>query len=98
MIRVVLPAHLRALAHCEREISVEAVADRSAAVLDAVERAVPDAAGHHARPAHRRAPAVRPVLRLRGGPVARPTRRRRCRPRSPTGKEPFLVIGAMAGG
>ena len=40
MIRVLLPAHLRQLAHCEREVLVEAEATQRA-VLDALERQYP---------------------------------------------------------
>ncbi len=96
MIRVVLPAHLRQLARCDREISVDAEATQRA-VLDALERRYPTLRGTLRDPAtgQRRAfvrffaceqdlshePPDAPLP----GPVAE-------------GKEPFRVVGAMAGG
>jgi molybdopterin converting factor small subunit len=98
MIRVLLPAHLRQLAHCDREVSVsvEAVVTQRA-VLDALES---------------RYPALRGTLRDPGTGQRRPfVRFFACEedlshepPDAPlpeavaAGKEPFLVIGAMAGG
>jgi molybdopterin synthase sulfur carrier subunit len=96
MIRVVLPAHLRQLAHCDREISVDAAATQRA-VLDALEGRYPMLRGTLRDPAtgQRRAfvrffaceqdlshePADAPLPDA----VAE-------------GKEPFRVVGAMAGG
>lgn len=98
MIRVVLPHHLRTLARVGREVEVSvdgAVTQRS--ILDAVEREYPMLRGtirDHAT--HRRRPFVRFFA---------------CRedlsnedPDTPVpaavsaGEEPFLVVGAMAGG
>jgi molybdopterin synthase sulfur carrier subunit len=96
MIRVVLPAHLRQLAHCDREISVDAAATQRA-VLDALEGRYPMLRGTLRDPAtgQRRA-FVRffaceqdlshePADALLPDAVAE-------------GKEPFRVVGAMAGG
>jgi sulfur-carrier protein len=96
MIRVVLPAHLRQLAHCDREISLDAAATQRA-VLDALEGRYPMLRGTLRDPAtgQRRAfvrffaceqdlshePADAPLPDA----VAE-------------GKEPFRVVGAMAGG
>jgi molybdopterin converting factor small subunit len=96
-VRVVLPAHLRQLAHCDREITVDCAADTLGGVLDAIEERYPVLRGtmrdqHNGK---RRAfvrffaceedishePADAP---LPAAVVA--------------GREPFLVIGAMAGG
>ncbi|MDQ1721338.1 MAG: sulfur-carrier protein [Pseudonocardiales bacterium] len=96
MIRVVLPAHLRQLAHCDREVLVDSAATQRA-VLDAVEL---------------RYPALRGTLRDPGTGERRPfVRFFACEedlshdpPDAPlpdlvaAGKEPFLVVGAMAGG
>jgi sulfur-carrier protein len=96
MIRVLLPAHLRQLAHCDREVSVESEATQRA-VLDALES---------------RYPALRGTLRDPGTGQRRPfVRFFACEqdvsqepPDAPlpeavaAGKEPFLVVGAMAGG
>lgn len=96
MIRVLLPAHLRQIAHCEREISVEAAATQRA-VLDAIEL---------------RYPALRGTLRdPRTGQRRAFVRFFACEqdlshelpdallPEAVAeGKEPFRVIGAMAGG
>jgi len=96
MIRVVLPAHLRQLARCDREISLDSVATQRA-VLDAIEL---------------RYPALRGTMRdpVTGGRRAF-VRFFGCQrdlshdlPDAPlpsavaAGEEPFLVIGAMAGG
>src|SRR5262245_40445728 len=98
MIRVVLPAHLRTLAHVEAEVTVEVegpVTQRS--VLDALEARYPMLRGtirDHVTKQRR------PFLRFFAceedlshelpdaplpGPVA-------------AGAEPFLIIGAIAGG
>jgi molybdopterin converting factor small subunit len=96
MIRVMLPAHLRQLARCEREVRVEA-AGTQRAVLDAVES---------------RFPALRGTMRDPATGLRRPfVRFYACEqdlshdaPDAPLpgavtdGTEPFLVIGAMAGG
>jgi molybdopterin converting factor small subunit len=96
MIRVVLPAHLRQLARCEREVQLEAAATQRA-VLDELES---------------RYPALRGALRDPRSGVRRPfVRFYACEqdlshesPDSPlpaavaAGQEPLLVVGAMAGG
>jgi sulfur-carrier protein len=96
VIRVVLPAHLRQLAHCAGEVSVEADPTQRG-VLDALERAYPALRGtlRDAATGRRRA-FVRfyaweedlshesPDAPLPAAVVE--------------GREPFLVIGAMAGG
>lgn len=96
MIRVVLPAHLRQLARCEREVTVDANPTQRS-VLDALERRYPMLRGTVRDPATgRRRPFVRffacgedlshesPDDRLPAAVVA--------------GTEPLMVIGAMAGG
>ena len=96
MIRVRLPAHLRALAHCDREILVDAIPTQRA-VLDAIERQYPMLRGTLRDPVTaQRRPFVRffacgldlsheaPDDQLPGA-VA-------------DGTEPYLVVGAMAGG
>jgi molybdopterin synthase sulfur carrier subunit len=96
MIRVVLPAHLRELARCDRELAVHS-APTQRAVLDAVEARYPVLRGsiRDADTGQRR-----PFVRFFG-----------CEqdlshdlPDAPLpdavaeGKEPFMVVGAMAGG
>ncbi len=98
MIRVVLPAHLRKLAHVEREVAFEVTAPvTQRAILDALEARYPMLRGT-IRDQHtqRRRPFVRffaceedwsneaPDAPL-PGPIA-------------AGVEPFLIVGAMAGG
>jgi molybdopterin converting factor small subunit len=96
MIRVMLPAHLRQLAHCDREIEVDSDATQRA-VLDAIEQRYPALRGTLRDPATgRRRPFIRffaceqdlshesPDEPLPGEVAA--------------GREPYLVIGAMAGG
>ena len=96
MIRVVLPAHLRQLARCEKEVSLDAEPTQRA-VLDALEARYPALRGTLRDPSTgRRRPFVRffackedlslepPDTRLPEAVVK--------------GEEPFLIIGAMAGG
>jgi molybdopterin converting factor small subunit len=96
MIRVVLPAHLRQLAHCDKEIAVDTAATQQA-VLDALELRYPALRGTMRDPqTGRRRAFVRfyaceedlsheaPDAPLPDAVAA--------------GREPFLVIGAMAGG
>jgi sulfur-carrier protein len=96
VIRVVLPAHLRQLAHCEREVVVEADATQRG-VLDALESQYP---------------VLRGTLRdVNTGQRRAFVRFFACEedlshesPDDPLpdavaqGKEPFMVVGAMAGG
>jgi molybdopterin converting factor small subunit len=96
MIRVVLPAHLRQLARCSKEIGLEAVPTQRG-VIDALETAYPALRGTLRDPnTGRRRAFVRfyaceqdlshdePDAQLPAVVAA--------------GDEPFLVIGAMAGG
>jgi molybdopterin synthase sulfur carrier subunit len=98
MIRVVLPAHLRTLAHVDGEVQLDLDgAATQAAVLDALEA---------------RFPPLRGTMRDQSTKKRRPfVRFFACEqdlsheaPDAPlpdevlSGKEPFLVIGAMAGG
>lgn len=97
-VRVVLPAHLRSLAKVGSEVSVDAGSEPTiGSVLDALESAYP---------------MLRGTLREHGGGKRRPfVRFYACEedlshepadttlpPEVVTGKEPFLVVGAMAGG
>jgi sulfur-carrier protein len=98
VIRVVLPPHLRTLARVTGEISVEVdepVTQRS--VLDAVEGRYPMLLGTMR---DRRTGERRPLVRFFAceedlsnespdAPLPQPV---------VTGKEPYLVVGAMAGG
>ncbi len=96
MIRVRLPAHLRALAHCERELTVEAPATQRA-VLDEVERRYPMLRGTMRDPA---TGVRRPFVRF----FACEEDLSHTDPDEPLpaevadGREPYLVVGAMAGG
>ncbi|MGH9045066.1 MAG: MoaD/ThiS family protein [Acidimicrobiales bacterium] len=98
MIRVVLPAHLRTLARAPREVEIEVDGiGTQAAVLDALEE---------------RFPALLGTLRDRTSKQRRPfVRFFACEndlsnqaPQAPLpdevlcGKEPFVVLGAIAGG
>ncbi len=98
MIRVVLPAHLQKLAHVEREVALDvegAITQR--AVLDALEARYPMLRGtirdHETK---RRRPFVRffacqEDLSNEAPDMLLPEA-------VATGAEPFLVVGAMAGG
>jgi len=99
-IRVLLPAHLRTLARCEREVAVE-IADGAPvtqrAVLDAVEARYPQLLGtmRDRRTGQRRAYvrffACEEDLSHESPDAPLPAA-------VAAGTEPFLVIGAMAGG
>ena len=98
MIRVVLPAHLRALAHVDGEVELEVdgpVTQRS--VLDALEARYPMLCGtirdHHGGPrrAFVRFFACELDLSHEQPDAALPDE-------VATGAEPYLVVGAMAGG
>ncbi len=98
MIRVVLPAHLQSLARAGREVEVQVDGPATQrAVLDALETIYPMLRGAIRDPATQKR---RPLVRFFA-----------CRedlsheePDAPlpaaveTGAEPFLIIGAMAGG
>ena len=98
MIRVVLPAHLRALARVGGEVSVEVVGDvTQRSVLDALESRYPMLRGTiRDHVTQRRRAYVRFFACERDlshetpdAPLPRDVA---------TGAEPFLVVGAMAGG
>jgi len=98
MIRVVLPTHLRKLAHVEREVTLDVEGTiTQRAILDALEARYPMLRGtirDHAT--KRRRPFVRFFAcqeDLSNEPPDVPL------PEAvATGAEPFLVVGAMAGG
>jgi molybdopterin synthase sulfur carrier subunit len=98
MIRVILPAHLRALAHINGEVHLDVVGPvTQRSVLDELET---------------RYPALRGTIRAHGGGPRRAFMRFfACEldlshepPDSPlpepvaAGKEPYMIVGAMAGG
>jgi molybdopterin synthase sulfur carrier subunit len=96
MIRVILPAHLRQLARCDKEIQVDAEATQRA-VIDAIELRYPALRGTIRDPA---TGARRAFVRLfaceldlshEPPDAALPDA-------VADGREPLLVIGAMAGG
>ena len=96
MIRVVLPAHLRQLAHCDKEVALEATPTQRG-VIDALEAAYPPLRGTLRDPNTGRR---RPFVRF----YALEADLSHDDPDAPLpdavadGNEPFLVIGAMAGG
>lgn len=98
MIRVVLPTHLRTLAGTAREVQLEIVGPvTQRAVLDALEARFPMLAGTiRDHGTQRRRPFVR-FFACQEDLSHEP-------PDAPlpsavaTGEEPFLIIGAMAGG
>jgi molybdopterin converting factor small subunit len=96
VIRVHLPAHLRQLAHCEREVAVEAEATQRG-VLDALEDRYPALRGTMRDTATGRRRAFVRFYACEEDLSHEP-------PDAPLpaavaeGREPFLVVGAMAGG
>ena len=98
MIRVVLPAHLRTLARADREVELEVeppVTQR--AVLDALELAYPALRGTLRDQASQSGAAVRALLRLEED-LSDESLDAPLPDAVATGAEPFLVVGAMAGG
>jgi sulfur-carrier protein len=98
MIRVVLPFHLRTLAHVDGEVTLEVEGQATQrSVLDALEARYPMLRGTiRDRVTHKRRPLVR--FFACGEDLSNE------RPDAPlpdavaTGAEPYLVVGAMAGG
>ena len=98
MIRVVLPAHLRTLAHLDGEVKIHVegrVTQRS--VLDALEASYPMLRGTiRDHVTHERRPFLRFFACEQDLSHAPPDA---ALPEAvATGTEPFLVVGAMAGG
>lgn len=98
MIRVVLPAHLRTLAQVGSEIELDVVPPVTPrAILDAVEARYPVLRGTiRDHVTHERRPLVRFFAceeDLSHAPPDQPVP-----PDVTAGREPFLIIGAMAGG
>lgn len=98
MIRVVLPAHLRTLARVDGEVRLEVAAPvTQAAVLDALEARYPMLQGTirdrvtHERRAFVRFFACKQDLSHEPADASLPDA-------VASGAEPFLVVGAMAGG
>lgn len=99
MIRVVLPAHLCTLARLSGELRLEApgsppTADR---VIDAIEQRYPMLAGTIRDPATRRR---RPFVRYfaSGHDISHEPADRPLPPAVAEGREPLLILGAIAGG
>ena len=97
MIRVVLPAHLRTLANADGEVTVNVTQPTLGSVLDALEETYPVLRGTiRDHVTLKRRPFVRQVLLARVEPHERPDL---VLPDAVVrGAEPFLVVGAMAGG
>ncbi len=98
MIRVVLPAHLKTLAHVDGEVEVDVNGHATqGAVLDAIEARFPQLRGTiRDHVTHKRRPFVRFFACERDlsnekpdAPLPDPVA---------TGAEPYLIVGAMAGG
>jgi sulfur-carrier protein len=98
MIRVVLPAHLRTLAHVDGELKLDVEGQATQrSVLDALEACYPMLRGTiRDQVTHQRRPFVRFFAceedlshELPDAPLPNAVA---------TGTEPFLVVGAMAGG
>ena len=97
MIRVVLPVHLRTLAKLGGEVQLEVGSPTVGSVLDAIEAAYPVLRG-----------TIRDHVTLRRRPFVRFFACEQDFSLDPlntslpeaviTGKEPFMIIGAMAGG
>jgi molybdopterin synthase sulfur carrier subunit len=97
VIRVILPAHLRTLGRVQGEVHLEVENHTIGAVLDALERDYPVLQG-----------AIRDYVTLKRRPFVRyfacETDMSHDPPETPlpegviTGKEPFLIVGAIAGG
>jgi len=96
VIRVVLPAHLRQIAHCDKEIQLDA-APTQRAIIDALEDRYPALRGTIRDPA---SGARRPFVRFFACELdlSHESPDAELPNAVAQGTEPFLVIGAMAGG
>lgn len=98
MIRVVLPYHLRNLARVDGEVTLEVQGQvTQRAILDALERRYPDLCGtvrDHAT--HRRRPLVR--FFACNDDVTHSSPDEPLPAAIASGAEPFLIVGAIAGG
>lgn len=96
-IRVVLPYHLYTLARCASEICVDAAAPTLAATLDALEAAHPALAGlMRDRATGQRRPLIRFYACQED--LSNAAADARLPPAVCEGREPLLVVGAIAGG
>lgn len=95
-IRVVLPAHLRALAQVTGEVQVQSDATQRA-VLDALETAYPMLRGTLRDPATGRRRAFIRFFACRED-LSHEAPDEMLPAQVASGEEPFLVVGAMAGG
>lgn len=95
-IRVVLPAHLRALAQVSGEVQVQSAATQRA-VLDALETAYPMLRGTLRDPATGRRRAFIRFFACRED-LSHEAPDEMLPAQVASGEEPFLVVGAMAGG
>lgn len=96
MIRVVLPSHLRQLAHCEKEVSLDATPTQRG-VIDALEAAYPSLRGTLRDPNTGRRRAFVRFYALEAD-LSHDDPDAPLPAEVAAGTEPFLVIGAMAGG
>jgi hypothetical protein len=95
-VRVVLPSHLRQLAHCDRELVVDAEATQRG-VIDAIEQRYPALRGTIRDPATgRRRPFVR--LFACGQDLSHESPDAALPSAVVDGSEPLRIVGAMAGG
>ncbi|MDH4109024.1 MAG: MoaD/ThiS family protein [Gammaproteobacteria bacterium] len=98
MIRVVLPFHLQTLANCEKEITLEvegAVTQRS--ILDALEAGYPMLRGTvREHVSLKRRPRVR--FFADGEDVTHDSPDAELPESIATGAQPFMIVGAVAGG
>ena len=98
MIRVVLPHHLQTLARCEREVTVEVNgAATQRAVLDALEARYPMLRGTvREHVTLKRRPRVR--FFANGEDVTHDSPDDELPPSIASGEQPFMIVGAVAGG
>jgi len=96
VIRVVLPAHLRQLAHCDKEVALEATPTQRG-VIDALEAAYPPLRGTLRDPNTGRRRAFVRFYALESD-LSHDDPDAPLPAEVAAGSEPFLVIGAMAGG
>lgn len=98
MIRIVLPFHLQTLAACDREVAVEVDGPATtAAVLAALEARYPMLKGtirHHIT--HERRPRVR--FFADGTDISHNAADLPLPDAVASGQEPFMIVGAVAGG
>lgn len=96
-VRIVLPHHLQTLAGCDREVRVDVVAATTRSILDALEALHPELRGTiREHGSLKRRPRVR--FFAAGMDISHDAPNTKLPAAIAEGREPFMIVGAVAGG